>query len=50
MDRIEPVIEQFGIWEFYRFSMDPVFDSMRDNPRFQVLDQRYQQWLKTRKQ
>ena len=50
MDRIDLAVEQFGIWEFYRFSMDPVFDSMRDNPRFQVLDQRYQQWLKTRKQ
>jgi hypothetical protein len=50
MDRIEPVIEQFGVWDFYRFSMDPAFDSMRDNPRYKVLDRRYQQWLESRKQ
>jgi TolB-like protein len=49
LDRIDLAVEQFGIWEFSRFSMDPVFDSMRDNPRFQALDKRLQQWLESRK-
>ena len=49
MDRIDLVVEQFGIWEFSRFDMDPVFDSMRDNPRFKALDQRFQQWLESRR-
>jgi hypothetical protein len=49
LDRIDLVVGQFGIWEFSRFSMDPVFDSMRDNPRFKALDQRLQQWLESRK-
>ena len=26
-------------------SLDPSFKNMRDLPRFQVLDQRYRQWL-----
>ena len=49
LDRIDLVVGQFGIWEFSRLSMDPVFDSMRDNPRFKALDQRFQQWLESRK-
>ncbi len=49
MDRIELAVEQFGIWEFSQFDLDPVFDSMRDNPRFKALDQRFQQWLESRK-
>ena len=49
LDRIDLAVEQFGIWEFSRFSMDPVFDPMRDNPRFKALDQRLQQWLESRK-
>jgi TolB-like protein len=49
MDRIEPVMDKYGIWNFYIFALDPVFDPYRDNPRYKALDARYRQWLETRK-
>ncbi|GAH11892.1 unnamed protein product, partial [marine sediment metagenome] len=45
LDYVEELVEQFGPWEFYYFAIDPIFDSMRDLPRFQALDKQYRQWL-----
>jgi tetratricopeptide (TPR) repeat protein len=42
---VDALVEQFGPWEFYYFTLDPSFNSMRDLPRFQAHDKRYRQWL-----
>ncbi len=42
---LENLVEQFGPWEFYYFTLDPSFNNMRDLPRFQALDKQYRQWL-----
>jgi TolB-like protein len=42
---LDDLVEQFGPWEFYYFAFDPVFDNMRDLPRFQAHDKQYRQWL-----
>ena len=42
---LEELVAQYGPWEFYYFTIDPVFDSIRDLPRFQALDKQYRQWL-----
>jgi hypothetical protein len=42
---LDDMVEQFGPWEFYYFAIDPIFDNMRDLPRFQAHDQQYRQWL-----
>ena len=42
---LEELVTQYGPWEFYYFTIDPVFDSIRDLPRFQALDKQYRQWL-----
>ncbi|HEY5775425.1 MAG TPA: hypothetical protein VIS57_05005, partial [Xanthomonadales bacterium] len=42
---LEDLVEQFGPWEFYYFTLDPSFHSMRDLPRFQALDRQYREWL-----
>ena len=42
---LDDLLAQFGPWEFYYFAIDPVFDNMRDLPRFQAHDKQYRQWL-----
>lgn len=42
---LDEVIEQYGPWEMYYFTIDPAFNGMRDLPRFQAYDRQYQQWL-----
>ncbi len=42
---LENLVEQYGPWEFYYFTLDPSFKNMRDLPRFQALDKQYRQWL-----
>lgn len=42
---LDDMVEQFGPWEFYYFTIDPIFDNMRDLPRFQAHDKQYRQWL-----
>ena len=49
LDYVEELVEQFGPWEFYYFAIDPIFDNMRDLPRFQTLDKQYRQWLEQQK-
>jgi hypothetical protein len=45
LDYLEEMVAQFGPWEFYYFTIDPSFNNMRDQPRFQALDKQYRQWL-----
>ena len=42
---LDELVAQYGPWEFYYFTIDPVFDRIRDLPRFQALDKQYRQWL-----
>ena len=42
---LDELVAQYGPWEFYYFTIDPVFDSIRNLPRFQALDKQYRQWL-----
>jgi TolB-like protein len=42
---LDELVAQSGPWEFYYFAFDPVFDNMRDLPRFQAHDKQYRQWL-----
>jgi tetratricopeptide (TPR) repeat protein len=42
---LDELVAQYGPWEFYYFTIDPVFDGIRNLPRFQALDKQYRQWL-----
>jgi tetratricopeptide (TPR) repeat protein len=42
---LDEVIEQYGPWEHYYFTIDPAFNGMRDLPRFKAYDKQYRQWL-----
>jgi hypothetical protein len=45
LDRIERTVSEFGPWEFSVYALDPWFDPVRDDPRFQALNGQYQRWL-----
>jgi TolB-like protein len=50
LDRIERAVSEFGPWEFSVYALDPWFDPVRDEPRFQALDGQYRRWLEAQLQ
>jgi len=47
LDYAEQLVEEFGIWEFHYFVLDPIFDGLRGEPRYKELALRYDRWLET---
>ena len=45
LDRIENAVAEFGPWEFGPYALDPWFDPVRDDLRFQALEGQYRRWL-----
>jgi TolB-like protein len=47
LDLAEQIVEEFGIWEIYIFITDPIFDSLRGEPRYKQLALEYDRWLES---
>ncbi|MFT5140864.1 MAG: TolB-like protein/tetratricopeptide (TPR) repeat protein [Rhodothermales bacterium] len=47
LDSAEKMVEQFGPWEFYIFILDPIFESLRGEPRYKQLALQYDRWLES---
>ena len=47
LDFAEQLVREFGIWEFYYFFQDPIFEGLRGEPRYKVLASQYDRWLET---
>jgi TolB-like protein/Flp pilus assembly protein TadD len=45
LDRLEPVVDRYGMGEFTLHRLSPAFDGARDMPRFQALVERHDAWL-----
>ena len=45
--RLEAIVALFGPWETTMFILDPLFDPVRDHPRFVALAEQNRAWLET---
>lgn len=42
---LEKLVDEYGPWEMYYFTIDPSFKNVRELPRFIALENQYRQWL-----